>query len=189
MPKLNNALQQSHATLATIVNSHSNVIDATVGNGHDTLFLTQLANNGTVYGFDIQQAAINNTTKLLEKHQIANAHLFNTGHENIDQMIAADVKIDAAIFNLGYLPGGDKTVITTKESTIAAIEQCLARLNQFGVVILVTYYGHDGGPEEKNAVMAFCQQLDQKVYGVSTYQFINQKHNPPILITIQKISD
>ncbi|MEJ6400451.1 class I SAM-dependent methyltransferase [Nicoliella lavandulae] len=186
--KLQPALYFSHTLLSQVIQSGDIVIDGTVGNGNDTAFLAdQVGKNGHVYGFDIQALAIDNTEKRLNAaHLMQPVELFQTGHENIDQVVPIDTPIAAAIFNLGYLPGGDHQKITTADTTIPAVKACLSRLTKNGIVALVLYYGHPGGPAEKQTVIQFVEQLDQKQYTVLNYQFINQVNQPPILIAIQK---
>lgn len=186
---LQSALSFSHTLLSNAVKPGDRVIDATMGNGHDTLFLAQLVgDSGHVDAFDIQKQALTSTNGLLEKNQIAkNTYtLHQASHDTIAKTVPASEPISAAIFNLGYLPGGDKTVITHKDSSLNAIKQCLDLLSPHGLVIVVLYYGHEGGVEEKNAILQFASQLDQHQFNVMTYQFINQVQAPPICLAFEK---
>ena len=115
-------LQMAHAFLLEVITKEDIVVDATMGNGHDTLFLARLAKK--VYAFDIQEQAIEQTTKRLAEAKLDNVELFLTGHENVDQYVES---IKAAIFNLGYLPSADHTVITRPHSTIQALEKLCQR--------------------------------------------------------------
>ncbi|MBW1605749.1 class I SAM-dependent methyltransferase [Lactobacillus sp. Sy-1] len=189
--KIKPALSYSHTLLKTVVQPGDVVIDATVGNGHDTEFLAQLVGeSGHVYGFDIQKIAIDNTTtKLTNAGLLKPVQLYNYGHERIDQLLPVDQKIQAATFNLGYLPGGNHAQITTATTTIPALKACLTRLSQNGIVTVVLYYGHPGGRQEKNAVLNFVEHLNQRQFTVLKYQFVNQVNEPPILIAIQKRCD
>ncbi|GEP20307.1 tRNA (mnm(5)s(2)U34)-methyltransferase [Pediococcus argentinicus] len=183
---LENALQYSHTLLKEVVHADDIVIDATMGNGHDTKFLAELVGlNGTVYSFDIQKLALMNTTELLNQNNLTDrVKLIQDSHANIDHYVTET--ITGAIFNLGYLPGGDKTEITHASSTLTAIESCLELLKSNGRVILVCYYGHPGGKDELAQVQQFTSNLDQHQYQVLEYQFTNQIHHPPILIAIEK---
>ncbi|KPN79554.1 uncharacterized protein RZ56_02210 [Apilactobacillus kunkeei] len=187
--KIQPSVRYSHTLLSQMVQNGDTVIDATVGKGNDTEFLSQLVGeNGKVYGFDVQKEAIEYTKQRLdEKNLSSNVTLFNTGHENINKLV--DESINAAIFNLGYLPGSDKNIITRPDTTLAAIKACLNKLEVNGIVVLVLYYGHTGGPQEKDAVIEYAQSLNQKTFSVMQYQFINQVHCPPILLAIQKNSN
>ncbi|MCK8624277.1 methyltransferase domain-containing protein [Apilactobacillus sp. TMW 2.2459] len=189
--KLQPSLYYSHTLISDIVQPGDTVIDATAGNGHDTKYLSSIVGkNGKVYSFDIQKEAINNTKKLLSENNIIdNVELHNCGHENIHRIVKD--KISCAIFNLGYLPGPttNKTIITHSKTTLPAINDCIKLLKKDGIIILVLYYGHPGGQEEKNDVINFAEKLNQKLFTVLKYQFINQINEPPILIAIQKKKD
>lgn len=123
------------------------VIDMTVGNGNDTLFLSNLVNKGFIYGFDIQEKAINNTKRLLDDNNINNYRLINDSHENVDKYISD--KISLVLFNLGYLPNGDKSITTKSKSTIKAIDKSLKLLNSKGIILIVIYKHEEGLKEEK----------------------------------------
>ncbi|KRK97713.1 SAM-dependent methyltransferase [Secundilactobacillus odoratitofui DSM 19909 = JCM 15043] len=185
---LESALSYSHTLLKPIIQAGDTVIDATVGNGHDTIFLAGLVgHSGQVLGFDVQQVALDETALQLQltgqAHQV---QLIHDGHQNLDHYLAPDQQISAAIFNLGYLPGSDKTIITHAQTTLSALDCCLSHLRRGGIVALVVYYGHEGGEAEKTAVLNEVQQLDQHEFQVLQYGFINQVHQPPFLIAVQR---
>ena len=90
------------------------------------------------------------------------------------------------MFNLGYLPSGDKSIITQPATTLSAIQQSLARLRKGGILSLMIYYGHEGGIKEKDAVDDLVVNLEQEKFQVLQYQFVNQKNNPPYLYLIEK---
>ena len=102
--------------LAEVVTKEDIVVDATMGNGHDTLFLAQLAKQ--VYAFDIQEQAVEKTRQRLAEADLDNAQLILAGHETLDQYTD---HFKAAIFNLGYLPSADKSVITRPATTLEAL--------------------------------------------------------------------
>lgn len=184
--KLEPSVTYSHTLLSNVVSENDIVVDGTVGKGNDTEFLARLVGNqGKVYGFDIQKEAIQKTQERINQNNLNNqVKLINDGHENISNYV--NDNIQAAIFNLGYLPGGNKEVITLPETTLKAIQSSLSLLSIGGIVIIVLYYGHPGGELEKEKVLSFVQSLDQKQYAVLKYEFVNQINCPPILIAIQK---
>ena len=175
-------LQMAHAFLEEVVTDEDIVVDATMGNGHDTLFLARLAKK--VYAFDIQEQAVEQTTKRLAEAKLDNVELFLTGHENVDQYVES---IKAAIFNLGYLPSADKTVITQPHTTIQALEKLCQRLVTGGRIAIMVYYGHAGGDVERDAVLDFVSQLPQQEFTVALYKTINQINQPPFLVMIEKL--
>jgi predicted methyltransferase len=188
--KLDGILPFARGLLQKAVEEGGSAVDATMGNGHDTLFLANLVGEtGTVFSFDIQPEAISSTSARLEQSGLDDrVKLFQKGHELVSSCIPARFhgKIHAAIFNLGYLPGSDKSVITRPGTTISAVEQLFAMLKPGGIIVLVVYHGHDGGEEERDGLLKFAGRLDQKQAHVLQYGFINQKNNPPFIVAIEK---
>lgn len=171
----------AHQQLAEVIEPEDVVVDATMGNGYDTLFLANLSRR--VYAFDVQEQALRVTKARLEQAD-KNAHLILDGHENLGAYIKE--KIKAAIFNLGYLPKTDKSIVTRPETTISALSALTEKLVQHGRIAVMIYYGHEGGEREKNAVLDWVSQLNQKEFEVMSYAALNQIHFPPILTIIEK---
>ncbi len=138
-------------------------IDATVGNGHDTLLLARcVAPDGHVAGFDIQPSALDHTrqrlhTAGLEEH----VELINAGHERMRDLLGDGWfgNTDVVMFNLGYLPGGDKSIITQPHTTLSALEQSLDLLRPGGLLSLMLYRGHLGAEPEIAAVTQWIGSL------------------------------
>src|SRR5690625_4655614 len=188
---LKRIIPYAHHLLETSVKEGDVVVDATCGNGNDTLLLSSLVGEtGTVYAVDVQEQAIETTKKLLTENERSNVEFIHDSHANLEQYLPESLKgtLGGAIFNLGYLPRSDKQIITQGESTIAAVETLLEFIRKKALVILVVYHGHEGGAEEKDAVLSYVKQLDQKKYAVLQYKFLNQQNNPPFVIAIEKIS-
>jgi predicted methyltransferase len=165
------------------------VVDATVGNGYDTVFLAELVGeSGHVYGFDIQAEAIAaSKERLTQNCLLERCTLLHSGHEHLTSMLPPihHGKVSGSFFNLGYLPGSDKSIVTRPETTIASIQQLLAIMAPEGVIVLVIYHGHKGGAEERDSLLTYCQQIDQKTAHVLQYQFINQQNNPAFIVAIE----
>jgi len=161
----------------------STVIDGTVGNGFDTSFLSQqVGEEGRVYGFDIQQQAIESTRKRLEKAEQQNVELYQSSHEDVGQVVSQPIK--AAMFNLGYLPRSDHTIVTQATSTIAALDQIKSLLVDDGLITVLAYRGHEGGPEESNAVEAWLQkQTDGSVERIDSQP---KRESSPVLFVYRK---
>lgn len=185
---LKTALRFSHELLEEVIELGDTVVDATMGNGNDTLFLAKLVGEtGLVYGFDVQEQALENTTERLEKeNSFSQAKLLLQGHETIEITLLPDEKVKAAVFNLGYLPKGDKSVVTNELTTIRALEALLLRLEKSGRIVLVIYDGHDEGKIEKEEILNFVSKIEQEKFSVLNYHFINQRNNPPSLICIER---
>lgn len=181
-----NAVEFSHFLLKENVKEGDLVVDATAGNGHDTKFLAELVKKaGKVYAFDIQKEAVNNTAQLLNKNNLEKqCHLIQDNHANLDQYIKEE--ISAVIFNLGYLPGGNKNIITRAQNTTAALDQAVELLKKKGIIILVIYSGHEGGEEEREAVLKYTSELNHKKFNVLNYRFLNQAGSPPEIVAVKK---
>lgn len=161
-------------------------VDATCGNGFDALFLCKIAaESGQVTAFDIQEQAIERTTTLLETNlNFKNYIIIMDSHEVITQYLTG--KIDAALFNLGYLPFSDKEVTTKPDVTINAIKNILSVLKDDGRVYITTYISHDNGREIKE-INQFLKNLNKKEYNVIHMSLINKDNFPPELFVIEKM--
>ncbi|KSU22520.1 class I SAM-dependent methyltransferase [Lactococcus lactis] len=190
-------LEMAHWMLKDIIKTNDVVVDATMGNGYDTQFLAELGAN--VYAFDVQEEALNATEKRLDdagiKNQIFEKNLSNlltepsvnlvlSGHEKLSEYVKEPIK--AAIFNLGYLPKTDKSVVTKADTTLTALDALTNQLVVGGRIAIMIYYGHEGGMEEKDAVIKWTSSLPQKNWEVTSYAPLNQIHTPPILVLIEK---
>ena len=175
-------LEMAHDFLAQVITQDDIVVDATMGNGHDTFFLAKLAKQ--VYAFDIQEQALEKTSQRLQEAGLTNAELILQGHETVDQFVT---KVKAAIFNLGYLPSADKSIITQPQTTIEALDKLCQMLVKGGRIAIMIYYGHEGGDIERDAVMDFVSQLPQQEYTATIYRTLNQINNPPFLVMIEKL--
>lgn len=160
----------AHAAVAEVLGEGMRAIDATVGNGLDTLFLARLAGvAGHVHGFDRQAAALASAAERLRAAGITDrVTLIHAGHETMAEQLPTMLRggVRAIMFNLGYLPGSDKHCITHSASTLLALEQSLALLAPGGVLTVLAYRGHAGGLEEARAVAHWLQGLDDSRYDV-----------------------
>lgn len=161
-------------------------IDATCGNGFDTLFLSKLAGTkGHIKAFDIQPQAVERTTLLLNSNmEFINYEIILDSHEFIPKYISN--KIDAAVFNLGYLPFSDKTVTTKGDITVNAIKNIIPLLKENGKIFITTYITHDTG-NEIHDIFKFLSSLDKTNYNVLHINIINKENTPPELFIIEKI--
>jgi len=163
------------------------IVDATAGNGKDTLFLAKNSpKNGMVYAFDIQGNAIEASRQRLIEHKVdEKVQFILDSHANIKIYISRS--IDVAMFNLGYLPGMCHEIITMSESTISALTAVVRQLSVGGIISVVAYPGHNHGQEENNAVREYTMTLPSEQFTVVCIDMINHSKNPPILYIIEKI--
>ena len=179
----NNVVEIANNYINQIVKEGSITVDATCGNGHDTLHLSSLVGeSGKVYGFDIQQKAVENTLTLLkDSAKYKNYEVHCCSHENVLSYV--NEKIDFAVFNLGYLPNADKSIVTKASSTIKCLEDIISHLSKKNTVImLLAYLKHDNSMEYKE-VKTYLNELDVKKYNVvEICHFARHEDSPKILI-------
>lgn len=156
-------VKEAHKIIAANLPTGGTAIDATVGNGYDSVFLAeQVGAEGLVYGFDIQQTALESARTRLERaNLLERVKLIHAGHESMAAQIEENTrgKVHSIMFNLGYLPGHDKTVITRKNTTLKALNAAVRLISSGGVVTVVAYPGHEGGRPELVAVSDWCNKL------------------------------
>ncbi len=182
-----NAVLLAQKFLGEILHAGCVAVDATAGNGHDTLFLAGLVGeSGKVYAFDVQRAALDNTYRRLREAGLAGrVVLINDGHERMDRYLPGPV--DGFMFNLGYLPGGDHSRLTRPETTLQALELAAGMLKPGGRISVVVYTGHRGAGEESRAVEEMASSLDPGTYGVLKVVFANRSALAPFLILVEKV--
>lgn len=188
MPRLT---ERVHALLADALSLGDVALDATCGNGHDTLFLAQqVGPTGRVYGFDLQGDAIALTQKRLSQPELDNVTLHLACHSRIAELIPLKHHgcIRAATMNLGYLPGGDKTFVTRTETTLAAIESTLNLLAPGGILTVVAYVGHPGGREEADAVARLLHSLPPDGYQEDAIIGEGSVATAPQLFVVRKVT-
>ena len=178
-----------HHILTNHLKEGDRAIDATAGNGYDTLFLAeQVGPSGKVIAIDIQDCAIRSTRERLESaglidrvsvvtedHAIALRKLIEDDHENVA----------AITFNLGYLPGSDKSIQTRAESTEEALAASIQLLAPGGYLCVTAYRGHSGGIAEAETVEAFMRNAKTEEHTVDYYE-PESSNSPPVLWVLRK---
>jgi len=172
-----------------VVKSGDIAIDATMGNGHDTEKLARLVGeNGHVYAFDVQEQAVNNTrTRLLEAGLAERATLHLASHDQMAELVLEPVRL--VMFNLGWLPGGDKRITTRLESTLKAVNASLSLLLTMGVLCMCVYHGHEEGARELEQLDRFFSSLQPQKFNCLRQTFINAGAGAPCCFIIQKQAD
>lgn len=181
-----NVLKNTTALALTMclqyADGNGTAVDATCGNGHDTLWLAERF--GKVYGFDIQKSAIEATAARIEAAGLENVELIHDSHEKMAAYVEERPKV--IVFNLGYLPGGDKSIITESDSTLKALNSALELLSVDGLLSITMYQGHCEGYRERLKVLEWARTLDKAVYHCVRTDMVNQPNNPPEVLWITK---
>ena len=172
------------------INEGDYVIDATCGNGNDTLTLAQAVGpNGDVLALDLQREAIDASKALMGEHDIKNVCFGQTNFTSMQKFSGfafPDRAPSAIVFNLGYLPGGDKSITTMMEDSLVGIKEALELVAFDGIVTVVLYSGHEEGAREKEAILEFAKMLPSEVFHVVYTKMLNQQNNPPEVLWITK---
>jgi len=180
--------EQVHHHLKQTLTTGDIAIDATTGNGHDSLFLAQcIGGSGKIFAFDVQQKALKSSQLLLKEHHMTTPVIWiHAGHEHMLKYIPQALHgcIKAITFNLGYLPHTDKSITTTTDTTLTALKASLSLLKQGGGLSILAYTGHDGGREEAEAVKTWATALNDVDVSITIPQ--NTKFSPPEWIYIKK---
>ncbi|KAL5813272.1 hypothetical protein ACOSQ3_028222 [Xanthoceras sorbifolium] len=188
------ATEVAHLVWKHVVRKGDIVVDATCGNGYDTLAMLKLvadeSGTGRVYGLDVQGEALDNTSSLLDetvnRAEKQLVKLFNICHSKIEEVVPKDTSVRLVAFNLGYLPGGDKTVITKSETTLMALEAAERILIQGGLISMVVYVGHPGGREELETVEAFASRLSVDNWICCKFQMLNRPLAPVLVFLFKR---
>lgn len=181
-----------HEMLGRVVVAGDAAIDATVGHGHDTCTLAELVGpSGRVFGFDIQEPALASAARRLADAGLANrVTLVPLGHERLGEWLREHhptLRPRAAVFNLGYLPRGDKSLTTRPETTIPALDAALDVLAPGGRLFVVVYPGHEGGQREADAVLDWAMSLPSDRAEAAWYQPTERRSTPPLLIAAERL--
>ena len=184
--ELKSARYLAREVILRAVEPGDTVVDATMGNGHDTQMLCETVGpEGRVWAFDVQAKAVEETRNRLRAQGLdGRAELILSGHEHMAEYVKGPVK--AVMFNLGWLPGGDHEVTTRWETTRTAVESALDLLAPMGVLVICAYPGHAEGEREKQELTAFLGGLDNRRYNVLHQRFLNAGPGAPECFVIQK---
>ncbi|MCP5506570.1 MAG: class I SAM-dependent methyltransferase [Chlamydiales bacterium] len=178
-------LQLGHSLWKDHLNEGNRAIDATCGNGHDTLFLSTL-NLSHLYVFDIQKEALLATQKRID-HLCAVPSKTISYHLGCHSLFeGVDSPVDLIVYNLGYLPGGDKSLTTQVATTLQSVEKGLSLLTEGGLMSLTLYPGHPEGKREEEALLALTSSFSPKKFQVSHHRLLNRSSAPSLLL-IKKI--
>lgn len=180
----------THSIVREYLQAGDLAIDATLGNGHDSVFLAQcVGDDGHIYGFDVQLQALQASRQRLMQHGLlARVTLLHASHAQLIHHIPHKLQgqIKAIMFNLGYLPGADKSIITQTNSTLLATDAACQLLSDQGVLTVMAYPGHVGGDEETRCLEQWLQRLNADYYQSQIIYSQQHKSSAPRLFVIRK---
>ena len=157
-------------------------VDFTMGNGHDTEFLSKtVGKTGHVFAFDVQEMALASTADhLLASGCPDNCTLILDSHHNVKKYV--DVPIKAGMFNLGYLPGSDKTVTTMRKTTLPAIEAAIDLMDRDAVLSVAVYPGHAEGEAEGRMICEYLASLSRHKVCATRINILNSPTSPFFIV-------
>lgn len=181
-----NAVSLSHKLMKERLKPGQIAVDATCGNGHDTAFLAStVSDTGFVYAFDIQKAAADAAKARMKRLGMTHVTVIKDGHENAGKYL--DSAVDGAVFNLGYLPGSEKTIKTKPRTTKNGIAAVLGRLNPNGFICITAYVVHPGGRREYRAVKRMMRQKVMRRCQITIFDEKQQKNPSPKVLFVQNV--
>ncbi len=170
--------------LRPLIRPGDRVIDATAGNGHDTVFLAECVGpEGKVLAFDVQEAAL--VSARARVGDAAWVEFFHESHVNMN-VHAADRSVTAVMFNLGYLPGENHELTTEASGTLSALEVAARLLRSGGALSVICYPGHSAGAAEASAVEAWMTALAADGWRVAKYGAVGTRRPAPFLLVAGK---
>ena len=178
--------EQAHSKIKENIKIGDYCIDATLGNGNDSLFLAQqISPLGRVFAMDIQESAILQARSKLDAAGLGEfVSIIHDCHTNIMEIIPVQFRgeIAVAMYNLGYLPGGDHSIKTIYETTINSLLRTYELMKPRGLITVLCYRGHAGGARESDEVENLCSVQN---WSFEKFQG-NSNQASPILIVIRK---
>ena len=161
-------------------------VDFTMGNGYDTEFLSNtVGESGKVYAFDIQAAAVESTRARIDKVcKYQNYTLIHDSHHNVKNYVKEPIK--AGMFNLGYLPGGDKSITTMRETTMPAIAAAIDLLGPDGIINVAVYPGHAEGEAEGKMICEYLSTLSRYKLCATRINILNSPTSPYFIMIESK---
>jgi hypothetical protein len=190
-PLFQSHLDVAHNQWKALVCPGDTIIDATCGNGHDSLILSQVAltpSSGQLFAIDVQNRAIHNTRELLQKAlsvEVFDRIVFIEGcHSSFPAEIPLGT-VKLITYNLGYLPGGNKALTTRRTTTLKSIVKALELLIAGGIISITCYPGHEEGKKEEEELLIFFGKLDPRIWQCTHQRWLNRRESPSHLL-IQK---
>jgi len=188
-PLFNTPIDLAHKLWKELLTENDLVIDATCGNGKDSLFLAQTLEslNGTLFCIDIQEKAIENTRDLFNKELSSSTQVqfFKQSHETLPE-IPSHLSLKLIVFNLGYLPSGDKTITTQVASTLQSVSSSLEILASGGMISITCYPGHPEGEKEQEALLDLLSKLDPILWSFTSFFWSNRNASPSLFLVQKK---
>lgn len=172
--------------ILTHLHKGDTAVDFTMGNGHDTEFLSKtVGEKGRLYAFDVQHQALESTARRLEASGCPkNYTLIHDSHHNVKNYVDGPIK--AGMFNLGWLPGGDKSITTLRETTLPAIEAAIELMGRDAILNIAVYPGHEEGDAEGRMICEYLAGISRYKICATRVNILNSPTSPYFIIVETK---
>lgn len=176
-------IEFTHQIWAKLLKRGDIAIDATCGNGLDSLFIAK--QGAVLYALDIQEEAIAKTKELLKEFEDVT---FVLGcHSSFPPTIEKG-SCTLIVYNLGYLPGGNKEFTTMHTTTMQSLNAALELVKPNGLISITCYPGHPEGLIEESILVEWAKMLERKQWNVSFHQWLNRKKAPSVLLLQKQLA-
>ena len=182
-PLFQSHLDLAHSYWEKLLHKEAIAIDATCGNGHDTLFLSPLAKK--LYAIDIQEKAIEKTRE--KTGNAPHIQLIQASHATFPLEIEKE-SVSLIVYNLGYLPDTDKSLTTIRDTTLESLENALPLLHLGGAISITCYPGHPEGALEEEAIATWSTKLSPSMWSVCHHQWKNRNRSPSLFLIQKKLA-
>ena len=182
-PLFQSHLDLAHSYWCRLLLPDDSVLDATCGNGHDALALAQFVPEGRLFVCDIQETALRQTKELLSQElpDFKRLEFLHSSHSEIGNRISPET-LGAVVYNLGYLPGADKSLTTELSSTLSSIQQALSWIRPGGFISVTCYPGHEEGAREEEALLEYFSSLSPKEWSICHHRWVNRRRAPSLFL-------
>ena len=189
-PLFQTPIDLAHDYWKRLLKMGDTVVDATCGNGHDTAMLASILESvggGTIAAIDLQESAVNETKQRCASLNVpshVDCHFYTQSHVEFPSQILPGT-VALIVYNLGYLPGGDKSITTLTSSTLKSLENALPLIKSGGVISMTCYPGHAEGKNEEKQILEFVENLPPEHWSCCYHRWLNRRQAPSLLL-IQK---
>jgi hypothetical protein len=173
-------------------------VDMTVGKGKDLSFLVDLAAHRLdhLMAIDIQDSALVQSAEFIKERGfdsgVESIQWRQGSHEYIHEWLLdwpmAQKGVSLALYNLGYLPGSDKSITTQSASTLKSLEGLMPWICPGGGISLMVYPGHETGRLESLEIDRFLEKnIDTQIWHLWQMRRLGSWH-APYWIWMQKLA-
>ncbi|KAG5176274.1 putative rRNA methylase-domain-containing protein, partial [Tribonema minus] len=197
----------AHLLWKSAVSPGDIVIDCTAGKGYDSLVLARLlfpdsaldgeaaaAAQGQLVCIDVQESAVAQTQARLQQALPPQAmQRISVLQQSFCELPPAceppiaERSVALVAYNLGFLPGSDKSVCSTVQDTLDSLNKASKLVKLGGAISVTCYPGHEEGAAEVAAVKEWGAGLATREWRVFEHSRLNSPEGVPLLVVAYKV--